>query len=188
MFIVGLVLLFFPTSGDAGAKADAANDSKVANVAAADNLPTDPQERIKWAEKQSSELDVLRKKIQRTLDSARSEHDIVKVTCLNDKLTQTNANIASFADRIKSLKKSVAIQDQIQQDHEFTLLAVLVQKGQTLAAEAGSCVGEEAGYTGKTRISTEIDDDITQEDVTKDSNPGVDVSVDVRPPEASGQS
>lgn len=185
MFIVGLVLIFFPASGGTTAKETTAND---ANVTTANNLPADPQERLKWAEKQSGELDVLRKKIQRALAAARSDHDIVKVTCLNDKLTQTNANIASFADRVKSFRKAAAIGDRVQQDHEFTLLTVLVQKGQTLAAEAGSCVGEEAGYTGKTSISTEVDDNITQEDPTRDSIPGVDVSVDVRPPDASGQS
>ena len=188
IFAFGLGLLFFMASGNATAKETAANDAKDTGVATANTLPTDPQERIQWAEKQSGELETIRRRIQRALDSARSEHDIVKVTCLNDKLTQANVNLASFADRLRLFKKAAALLDKVQQDHEFTLLTVLYQKGQTLAAEASTCVGEEAGYLGKTETSTQVDDNITQEDPTKDYNPGVDDSVDVRPPEASGKS
>lgn len=188
MLAGGIGWLVLTAMGDATAQEQSADANNAATVKAEESLPTDPQERIAWADRQNRELDILRKRIQRMLDSARAEHDIIKVTCLNDKLTQTNTNMASFADRLNSFKRAVSLNDQTQQDHEFTLLAVLVQKGQTLAAEASSCVGEEAGYTGKTDISTEIDDDITRGDPTQEDIPGVDPSVDVRPPDASGNS
>lgn len=163
------------------------NSQSVSGEAKAEALPTDPQARTAWGESNKKEMENLRRRIQRMLDSARAEHDIIKVTCLNDKLSQANANLASFSDRLNAFKKSVSIGDKIQQEHEFTLLSVMAQKQNTIAAEANSCVGEEAGYLGKTEVTVEVDDKITSSDPTNEPVPGVDQTVDIRPAEASGK-
>jgi len=178
------VLAFFAFSGlSAAQEKPAGNDSENG----AESLPADPQSRIAWADTKRGEMENLRRRIQRMLDEARQEHDIIKVTCLNDKLTQTNANLASFESRLESFKNAVNIGDKAQQDHEFSLLVVRGQKADTLAAAANACVGEEAGYLGQTKVSVEISDNITATDPTREPSPGVDPTVDPRPPEASAK-
>ena len=49
-----------------------------------------------------------RKYVQGLLDQARKDKDIIKVTCLNDKLTQINVAVRTFEDRMVSLRTAVS--------------------------------------------------------------------------------
>ncbi len=175
-------LLVWGVNAQEVGKAKPAQDGTQAEV-----LPTDPQARIDWADGKKKEMENLRRRIQKMLDAARAEHDIIAVNCLNDKLSQANANMASFSDHLNDFRKAVSAADKVQQEHEFTLMTVLYQKQNTIAGEANGCVGEEAGYLGETELSTTIDDNITSADPTSEPNQGVDATVDVRPPEASAK-
>jgi hypothetical protein len=97
---------------------------------------------------------VLSQRVSQMLDEARRETDMIRVTCLNDKLTQVNANLRTAQSRLAALQKAP---DKEQRDHEYTVLSVLGQKLQVLDQEANQCVGQDLYETGPTKIVTEID-------------------------------
>jgi hypothetical protein len=96
----------------------------------------------------------LSQRVTQMLDDARRDADVIRVTCLNDKLTQINANLRTAQSRYTSLARTV---DGEQRKHELTVLTVLGQKLQTLDQESNQCVGQDLYETGPTKITTEID-------------------------------
>jgi hypothetical protein len=94
--------------------------------------------------------------VRRMLDAARKQADIIRVTCLNDKLTQINANLKTAQARLSALREAV---DPDRQAHEHTVLSVVGQKLQVLDREAQQCVGQGMYDTGATKVITEIDED-----------------------------
>jgi hypothetical protein len=97
------------------------------------------------------------KSVRTMLESARKDADIIRITCLDDKLTQVNANLRSAETRLEALRKAV---DADLRMHEYTVLSVLGNKLQVLDQEAHQCVGESMYETGETTIVTEIDTDM----------------------------
>ena len=97
------------------------------------------------------------RQVSAMLDEARQDRDIIRVTCLNDKLTQINANLRTAQTRADALTDAIEAQDTPRRNHEFTVLTVLAQKLQTLEREAQQCIGEDIFETGATSVTTEID-------------------------------
>lgn len=95
----------------------------------------------------------LSQRVATMLDEARRDADMIRVTCLNDKLTQINANLRTAQSRLASLQKAV---DVDQRNHELTVLTVLGQKMQVLDQESNQCVGQDLYETGPTKVTTEI--------------------------------
>jgi len=96
----------------------------------------------------------LSQRVTQLLDDARREADVIRVTCLNDKLTQINANLRTAQSRLNSLQKTV---DVDQRNHEYIVMTVLGQKLQSLDQKASQCVGQWLYDTGPTKVGTEID-------------------------------
>jgi hypothetical protein len=92
--------------------------------------------------------------VRNMLEEARKESDIIKVTCLDDKLTQINVNLRTAESRQDALRKAV---DPDRRLHEYTVLTVLGQKLQVLDQEAHQCVGQAMYETGATKVVTVID-------------------------------
>jgi hypothetical protein len=96
----------------------------------------------------------LAQRISQMLEEARRESDIIRVTCLNDKLTQVNANMRTAQSRLTSFENAT---DPEQRNHEATVINVLGQKFQVLDQEANRCVGQDLYETGSTTVQTQID-------------------------------
>lgn len=107
--------------------------------------------------------DQLSRRVQGMMDEARREGDIIRVTCLNAKLTEINAKVRDAESRAKSLKEAEQGGDVGRRNHETTLLEVIGRKLSTLEKEANQCVGQDLYDTGETRVITEIDVDMDQE-------------------------
>jgi hypothetical protein len=97
---------------------------------------------------------MLSQRITTMLEEARREADIIRVTCLSDKLTQVNANMRTAQARLIAFESA---SDPEQRKHQATVLGVLGQKFQALDQEANSCVGQDIYDTGSTKVQTEID-------------------------------
>jgi hypothetical protein len=95
--------------------------------------------------------------VRRQLEEARAARDVVKVQCLNDKLTQLDVAIRSARDRYAAFMVAVDRGDTERARHEFTVLQVLRDRGQELVAEAAQCIGEETGFVGESRLTVEIE-------------------------------
>jgi hypothetical protein len=107
----------------------------------------------------------LSRRLLSMLDEARRDRDIIRVTCLNDKLTQTNAHIRTVQSRRSNLQEAVTTNDDNRRNHEFTVLTVLGQHFRTLEQEANACVGQDLFETGSTRVDVEVDPSTPEEDL-----------------------
>lgn len=117
-------------------------------------LPNSPAEQAAAAETLLTRATALSQRVTQMLDDARRDADVIRVTCLNDKLTQINANLRAAQSRQATLTRTV---DADQRMHELTVLNVLGQKLQVLDQEANQCIGQDLYETGPTKIITEID-------------------------------
>lgn len=121
-----------------------------------------PEEQIAEGERINTRGTQLSRRLQTMLDEARRERDIILVTCLDDKLTQVNANLRTLAQRIEQHREALA--DASRRDHEFTVITVLGQKFDVLEQEANQCLGQDVFETGATRVTSVIDPDVPVED------------------------
>ncbi len=111
------------------------------------------------------------RRVQGVLDDARRDRDVLRVTCLNDKLTQINANGRSVTDRLVSLRRAVQGRDASRANHEYTVITVLGQKFRTLEQDANQCTDSEIYETGATRVVTVIEPGTPEENVEQLNNP-----------------
>jgi signal transduction histidine kinase len=144
------------TVGPAGAviQTSSAKSSPTPALANTPAVASSPAEQQSAAETIVERGANLSQRVSQMLDEARRESDIIRITCLNDKLTQVNANLRTAQSRLTSLQKAL---DSEQRNHELTVLSVLGQKLQVLDQESNQCVGQDLYETGPTKITTEID-------------------------------
>jgi len=126
------------------------------------------------------------RRVASMLDEARREHDLMRVTCLDDKLTQVNANLRSATDRAQSLREATQTQDRDRSDHVFTVMTVLGQKFRTLEQEANACVGQDIYETGTTHVETRVDPGTPTDDPDLVPIPGVGAAPFIPPPGCPG--
>ena len=91
------------------------------------------------------------------LQSANREGDIIKATCLDDKLSQCNANLQNMKRRQQALDDAIASGDTAGANHESKVIGVLSQKFKMLAQAANQCVGQDLFDTGDTQTRSEVD-------------------------------
>lgn len=174
--IVGLGALFMATSVDAQQGADAEMSFRKGSQLTA-------QEQIAQADKYMASMKDVEAKIEAIVQKARSEKDIIKLNCANDKLTQVKG-LRNLADQAyRSLKRPGIGEDQ--RNHEFAKLTIAYQKITVLHQEAEACIGEEISFVGTTQVDVDVDKDIPAEDPTEVPPPLGIVDIIVRPPLAS---
>ena len=130
--------------------AGAQNDDEVAEEAPAEGevdvrrrANLGPQEQLQEARAIQQRGTDLSRRVSAMLDEARQERDIIRVTCVNDKLTQVNANLRTVEQRIDNLEDAVEADDSSRRNHEFTVITVLGQKFVVLDREAAQCIGQD---------------------------------------------
>jgi hypothetical protein len=141
-----------------------------ASAPAASGKPATPQDLIGEGETIMRRGTAVSSAVREMLDDARKDADIIRITCLDDKLTQINANLRSVEARVEALRKAV---DPDRRVHEHTVLTVLAQKLQVLDQEAHQCVGQAMYETGQTKVLTEIDTDMLPFEETPSTPPVV---------------
>lgn len=109
----------------------------------------------------------IRRHVSDMLDRARQERDIIKVNCLNDKLTQIDVTLRSGREHQDLLQTAIGLNNDGQRNHEFALMTIFQQRSQGLEAEARQCIGEEAAAFGEgTTISVRVNPNIPEQDTT----------------------
>lgn len=89
--------------------------------------------------------------------TAKRDKDIIRATCLDDKLSQCEANLQNMKRRQAALDEAIAAGDTGRANHESTVISVLSQKFTMLAQAANQCVGQDLFDTGETVTRTEVD-------------------------------
>ena len=175
----GLGLAFAQTDGD-----DASSEEQTGEVSAQRRADLTPAEQLAEGQRTLERGSALSRRVAGMLDEARRENDVIRVTCLDDKLTQINAHLRSTTSRVESLQEASQLGDEGRRNHEFTVITVLGQNLTELDRAANECIGQDLYETGTTRVTTTIDPNVPDED------PGViptppQVDVPFIPPPAS---
>lgn len=121
---------------------------------AADMTPAD---QIAEGQRLLSNGQSLSLRVQGMLDQSRREGDVLRVTCLDDKLTQVNAHVRTLGDRVEALQEAVRLADEARRNHEYTVIVVLGQHLVVLDRAASECIGQDIYEIGTTRVVTTID-------------------------------
>ncbi len=132
-----------------------------------DSAMTGP-EQLEWVEKKTKEVRQAYFRVQNMLDAARKEKDTLKITCLDDKLTQIHVNMKGIEERTESMRLAVNADDQSAANQQFSILEIYVSRIQGLVAEAENCIGDVDIVLGETETLVTIDEDITAEDPTQE--------------------
>lgn len=139
-----------------------------------------PQQQLRAVSRMIEQMVVARRTVSQMLDRAQQEHDIIKVNCLNDKLTQIDVAIRSAREHQELLQTAVSVNNNNQRNHEYSLITIFQQREQALEIEARQCVGEEsAGFGEGTEIGVRVAPTIPSEDL--DLVPGGLIEVYVPP-------
>jgi hypothetical protein len=86
--------------------------------------------------------------LQSLTQAARNQRDVIKLNCVNDKLTQVQALRRMAAATEQELRGA---QDAASRNHAQARLRVIIDRVRALRQEAGACVGEQAAYDGRLR-------------------------------------
>lgn len=133
-----------------------------------------PQDELAQADAILSRMDQASGTVRRQLERARTARDVVKSLCLNDKLSQIDVAARSAKDRQTALQAAVARNDGELSNHEFTIMTVLKQRAEQLAAEANQCLGEEVAFVGQTQVAASYPEGLPSSEETN-SYPGGEV-------------
>lgn len=177
-FLLGLVVVFSsmggamaqtPTQPNTPAPQNGnSNDSEQAEVRTQHASSLSGPEQLREADSVLEIVTGMRRRVSDMLDHARLERDIIKVNCLNDKLTQLDVTLRSAREHQELLSTAVSISNDGQRNHEFTLLSIFRSHAQDLENEAQLCVGEDPGVLDRSTIVTlGVDPGITERDTTQ---------------------
>ncbi|MDQ3030803.1 MAG: hypothetical protein M3Y87_00135 [Myxococcota bacterium] len=123
-----------------------------------------PAEQLAESQRIDERGALLSRRVAAMLDEARRENDVIRVTCLDDKLTQINAHRRTLAARVESLQDASNVGDEGRRNHEFTVITVLAQNLTELERAANECIGQDIFETGTTRVTTTIDPNTPDDD------------------------
>ena len=124
------------------------------------DLDLTPEQQVALAQQYLSGMDQSTTSIRAMLEQARAARDVVKTLCLNDKMNQTDVASRSARDRVTSLQAAASSTDKDRARHEFLIIQLLRDRVSELVKEANQCIGEEAGFIGESQVTTDIDQNI----------------------------
>ena len=117
------------------------------------------------------------------LEEARNSKDVVKLNCVNEKLTQIKGLLRISEQSDIALQEAVAKKESATSEHEYTKVSIAVVKVNQLSAEAEECIGQLAFRTDENlTVEVETPDDLPSIDTTR---PALPPTVVVRLPPAS---
>ena len=124
-------------------------------------------DQVREASEIINRMTATRRRVTELLDRARQVRDIIKVNCLNDKLTRIDVALRSAQTHQDLLQTAVSIDNNGQRNHEFQLMTILRSHSESFEAEARQCIGEDTGtFDRDTRVTWLVDSNIAEQDTT----------------------
>jgi phage I-like protein len=166
--------------------AAAALVAALAALPAAAQQPARPSlsgpEMLDRADKDVASMRQVLKQVLQRLEESRAEKDIVKLNCVNEKLTQIKGLLKVAEQADISLQEAVARRDE-GAEADFAKVGMAKGKVDQLRAEAEACVGQLAYIVDeRTLVEVEVPGNLPKGDPTDREPPPPPV---VRPPPAS---
>jgi hypothetical protein len=159
-----VVALLLGAAGSATAQGGAAAGGADAQVGFQRKQQLSPQDELAQADAVITRMDQASATVRRQLERARTQRDVVKSLCLNDKLSQIDVAARSAKDRQSALQAAVQRNDTELSNHEFTIMTVLRQRAEQLTAEANQCLGEEVAFVGQTQVQVDVNPNLPVEE------------------------
>ncbi|MDF1565595.1 MAG: hypothetical protein P1V51_21335 [Deltaproteobacteria bacterium] len=114
------------------------------------------------------------KDVLEILEDARSEKDVVKLNCTNEKLTQIKG-LLRVSEQASIALQEWSAKDQIEDArHEYRKVSIAREKVQQLRAEAEECIGQLAFYIDEDMtVNVEVPEDLPDDDPRIDPIPPI---------------
>lgn len=96
------------------------------------------------------------KEVLSKLEEARNTKDVVKLNCVNEKLTQIKGLLRISEQSDVQLQEAVARRETATAEHEFTKVSIAKGKVDQLRAEAEECIGQLAFRTDE-NLAVEVE-------------------------------
>jgi hypothetical protein len=93
-------------------------------------------------------MDSSRHTVRRMLEEARSQRDVIKTLCLDDKLNQMDVALRAARDEKNKIESAFQKNDVDAANHEVMSLNVLRERTDQLVAEANLCISKETETVG----------------------------------------
>lgn len=106
------------------------------------------------------------RRAEKKKEQAERQKDLIKLTCLNEKLSQAQSHMQDAEQSMSALSEALVRNDSAQRSHELSRIRILYQKVLVLSAEADNCSGEDSQYVGPTQTEVDVDPSIPQGDPT----------------------
>jgi hypothetical protein len=91
------------------------------------------------------------------LEEARRAKDVVKLNCVNEKLTQIKGLLRISEQSDVALQEAVSTRDSTSSAHEYTKVMIAQQKVSQLRTEAEKCIGQLA-FQADENMSVEVEE------------------------------
>jgi hypothetical protein len=106
------------------------------------------------------------------LEEARSSKDVVKLNCVNEKLTNIKGLLRISEQADISLQEAVAKKEGEASEHEYTKVVIARQKVEQLRVEAEQCIGQLAFEVDReVKVEVIIPENLPQSDPTQTAPP-----------------
>ena len=141
------------------------------------------QEKVEKAREHIDRMRSVLSEVLKKLEEARDSKDVIKLNCVNEKLTQVKGLLKISENADIALEEAVAKRESDTAEHEYTKIVIARQKVDQLRTEAEECIGEVViGLDDDTIVEVEEPEGLPETDPTTD--PPLPPTV-VRPPPAS---
>lgn len=114
-------------------------------IESAANVP-DP-EKIRRSGEALARMREILKDVLAKLEEARNTRDVVKLNCVNEKLTQIKGLLRISEQADVAMQEAIAKAESQSAEHEFTKVMIARQKVEQLRTEAEECIGQLAFRT-----------------------------------------
>lgn len=169
-------------AAQAGAQGPAATGAPSREATDASKVP-DP-EKVRQSAEAVTKMRAQLKDVLVKLEEGRNSKDVVKLNCVNEKLTQIKGLLRISEQSDIQLQEAVARKETGTAEHEFTKVSIARSKVAQLRAEAEDCIGQLAFRTDENlSVEVEVPDYLPAGDPTQTPNP---IPIDTRPAPASG--
>ena len=114
-------------------------------------------------------------KVIKYLEEAREQRDVLKLNCVNEKLTAIKGLLRVSEQADVAMHEAIATGESTASEHEYEKIMIASKKVQSLATESEVCIGELAVYSGQTSVSVEVGDEVvsTRSDAVTDGGQDV---------------
>jgi hypothetical protein len=120
----------------------------------ADNLS--PQQMVGQSERKLAEMRSSLRTALELIAAARAQRDIVKLNCLNERVTQLKGVLKVAEDAHTSLVDQAAQGDVEGSRGSFTRVSMAHDRIKNLRVQAQNCVGADSYYGGNTEVITDV--------------------------------